>query len=207
MRTPSSRQGVRENWIRETTRVFVDAIAGGFVRLGIGANTLTLFGLVLSGIAGCLAANGAYGRAGLIYLLGTSFDALDGAVARISGRASRFGALFDSTLDRYGEAFLLVGLGYHLAQKDAWMGLMLVFATLVGSYMVSYVRARSEALGIANKVGLMTRLERCIIIIVALLSTQVMIGLWLLAVLTQITVIQRIWHAYRFTHREHGNDN
>jgi CDP-diacylglycerol--glycerol-3-phosphate 3-phosphatidyltransferase len=170
--------------------------------LGIGPNTLTFFGLVLAFVAGWLAARGAYGRAGLIYLLGASFDALDGAVARVGGRVSRFGALFDSTLDRYGETFLLAGLGYHLAQEGSSIGLILTFVALAGSYLVSYVRARSEALGIANKAGLMTRLERCIVIIVALLSKQVMIGLWLLAVLTQLTVLQRIWHVYRFTRKE-----
>jgi CDP-diacylglycerol--glycerol-3-phosphate 3-phosphatidyltransferase len=201
MQTPSSQEQTRGALIRGATKGIVDAIAGGLVRLGIGANALTSLGLVLSGVAGWLAAIGAYGYAGLAYMLGASLDALDGPVARISQRANAFGALFDSVLDRYGETFLLAGLGYHLAREGAWDGLILAFVALAGSYMVSYVRARSEALGIANEVGLLTRLERCILIIIALLSGQVIIGLWVLAVLTQVTVIQRVWHTYRFTRK------
>ena len=202
MQTPHSQQPVRGDRIRQATKGVVEAIAGGFVRLGIGPNALTLSGFILSGIAGWLAANGAYTGAGLVFLLGSSLDAFDGAVARIGGRASRFGALFDSTLDRYGEMALLAGLGYHLAQEGAWLGLALTFAAIAGSCMVSYVRARSEGLGIPNEVGLLTRLERCIVMIIALLSQQVMIGLWILAILTQVTVIQRIWSAYRLTREE-----
>ncbi len=201
MQTPSSREQTRGARIREATRGIVDAIAAGFVRLGIGPNLLTFLGLVLSGVAGWLAAGGAYGYAGLIYLLGASFDAIDGPVARIGNRVTKFGALFDSVLDRYGETFLLAGLGYHLAREGRWDGLILTFVSLAGSYMVSYVRARSEALGIANEAGLMTRLERCIVIIAALLSRQVMIGLWILALMTQFTVIQRVWHVYRFVRK------
>lgn len=196
---PSSPHHSLSAQLREATKDFVNVIAGGLVRLGFGPDALTVIGVALAGIAGWLAANGAYGRAGVVYLLSGPFDAVDGAVARVSGRASRFGALLDSTLDRYGEGLLLTGLGYHLAQQGAWIGLVLTFVSLIGSYMVSYVRARSETLGIKNEVGLMTRMERFVVVAVALLSGQVIIGLWVLAVLTQITVAQRVWHTYRST--------
>jgi CDP-diacylglycerol--glycerol-3-phosphate 3-phosphatidyltransferase len=200
---PKSPEGLT-GWLRRVTQGPVERLARAFIWLGLGPDVLTFIGLALAGVTAYLAAQGAYTRAGVVYLLGAPFDAMDGAVARASGKASRFGALLDSTLDRYGEALVLTGLGYYLAREGQWVGLVLAFVTLLGSVMVSYVRARSEGLGIDNKVGLLTRVERVIIMLVALLTGQVVIGLWVLAILTHVTVAQRVWYVFRATRSERG---
>ncbi len=192
-------------WLRVQLKPLIEGVARVFIRLGVGPNLLTLIGLLFSGVAAYFAAGGEYVCAGATYALGASFDALDGTVARLAGKASRFGALFDSTLDRYGEALILSGLAYHLATKGQVVGVVLTLATLFGSVMVSYVRARSEGLGVENKVGLLTRVERVILLALALLTRQVNIGLWVLAILTHVTVIQRVVHLYRAT-RHDGNE-
>lgn len=187
------------DWLRAITQPLVTGMAQGLVRLGIGPNTLTVVGLLLSTAAAILAAQGAYARAGVVYLLGGCFDGMDGAVARAGGKVSRFGALLDSTFDRYGEGFLLTGLAYHLARVGQYTGVVLTSVVLLGSVMVSYTRARSEGLGIENKAGLFTRFERMAVTILALLTGLVMPGLWLLAVFTQVTVVQRVWHVFHTT--------
>jgi CDP-diacylglycerol--glycerol-3-phosphate 3-phosphatidyltransferase len=190
------------SWARAVTRGSLERLAIGLLRLKISANGLTVIGFLLTVVAALLAGQGAYFQAGIVYVLGSLFDALDGTVARVGGQSSPFGALLDSTLDRYGEGILLAGLGYFLAQQGEWLALTLVFATLMGSFMVSYVRARSEGLGIDNKVGLLTRVERIVITVLALLSGQMLIGLGILAILTQFTVLQRLWYVYRTSTNE-----
>lgn len=191
-------------WLRRVTLPFVDRVAQAAVKLGIGPDALTIFGLIISGAAGVLAAQGRFVAAAIVYLLGVPFDGLDGAVARAGGRVTRFGALLDSTLDRYGEACILTGLGYHFAMSGQYTAVILAFASLMGSVMVSYTRARSEGLGVDNKVGLLTRVERFIITVLALLTGYVLIGLWVLAILTHFTVGQRMWHVYRVTRSDRG---
>ncbi len=184
-------------WLRRVTLPLVEGIARGLARAGIGPDALTVAGLAVAAVSGVLAARGELVWAGVALIAGAPFDAIDGAVARVSGRASRFGALLDSTLDRYAEAFILAGLAYHLGQRGELVGVVLAFAALFGSVMVSYVRARSEGLNIDNKVGLFTRVERLVLIILMLLTGRVLIGLVLLSVVTHLTVIQRMVHAFR----------
>jgi CDP-diacylglycerol---glycerol-3-phosphate 3-phosphatidyltransferase len=184
-------------WLRRVTLPLVEGIARGLARAGIGPDALTVAGLAVAAVSGVLAAQGELVWAGVALIIGAPFDAIDGAVARVSGRASRFGALLDSTLDRYAEAFVLAGLAYHLGERGELVGVVLAFAALFGSVMVSYVRARSEGLGIDNKVGLFTRVERLVLIILMLLTGRVLIGLVLLAAVTHLTVIQRMAHAFR----------
>ncbi|MCC6905859.1 MAG: CDP-alcohol phosphatidyltransferase family protein [Anaerolineae bacterium] len=184
-------------WLRQSGAGIVSGMARGLIAVRIGPDVLTLMGLVLAIVAGILAAQGRFVWAGVVYLLGVPFDALDGAVARQSGKASRFGALLDSTLDRYGEAALLGGLAYYYAVQNQPVSILAIFAALFGSVMVSYTRARSEGLLIDNKVGLLTRVERFILTVIVLLIGRPMIGVWLLAGLTQVTVVQRLWHVYR----------
>lgn len=183
-------------WLRRVTQGPVNWVAGVLVRLGVSANALTVTGALIAIVAAVMASQGLYIGAGVIYLVGSLLDALDGAVARSGGHVSRFGALLDSTLDRYAEGFVLAGLGYHLARQSQWIGVALTFATLIGSLMVSYTRARSEGLGIDNKVGVLTRFERVIITGLALITGLIEVGLGVLAILSHITVVQRLWHAY-----------
>jgi CDP-diacylglycerol--glycerol-3-phosphate 3-phosphatidyltransferase len=172
-------------------------MAAGLVRLGITANGLTIMGTLVGAGAAVLAAQGNYLSAGILFLCAGPFDALDGAVARASGKETRFGALLDSTLDRYSEALLLSGIGFSLARSGDWIGLLLAFLAVLGSLMVSYTRARSEGLAMDNKVGLLTRFERIILLGLAMLTGLVVHGLWVLTILTHFTVAQRVWHIYR----------
>lgn len=178
--------------LREWAEKPVTTIARGLVNIGMTPNGLTVIGFLLACAAALLAAQGALTNAGVVYLLSGPFDALDGAVARLGRHASRFGAILDSTLDRYGEAIILSGLGFHLATEGNWIGLALAFAALIGSIMVSYVRARSEGLGIENTVGILTRFERMVVLVLSLLTTWVLPGLAIMTVLTHFTVAQRL---------------
>jgi CDP-diacylglycerol--glycerol-3-phosphate 3-phosphatidyltransferase len=185
--------------LRRLAEAPIDRIARGIVWLGLGPNALTITGFLLATASALLAAQGRLVQAGIVYGLGSAFDSVDGAVARVAGKVTRFGALLDSTLDRYGEGALLVGLAFYMAHTGRSTGVVLVGVSLLGSLMVSYVRARSEGLGIENRVGLLTRVERVIVTLLALLTRRVMVGLWVLAIFTHVTVVQRVWAACRAT--------
>lgn len=194
---PIKEQETVTAWARRVSAGLVGQMAAGLIRLGITANGLTIMGTLVGAGAAVLAAQGNYLMAGVLTILSGPFDALDGAVARASGTAGKFGALLDSTLDRYSEAMLLGGIGFSLARSGDWIGLILSFVAILGSLMVSYTRARSEGLAVENKGGLLSRLERVVLISLALLTGWVVPGLWILAILTHITVAQRVWHVYR----------
>jgi CDP-diacylglycerol---glycerol-3-phosphate 3-phosphatidyltransferase len=185
--------------MRQLASVPLKHLARVFIRAGINANLITLVGAFIAFIPAVLAAQGRFTAAGLVYLLCVPLDVLDGAVAREGGQATRFGALLDSTLDRYSEAIMMSGIAYYMAHSGNEAGVVLAFAALFGSLMVSYTRARSEGLTVDNKVGIMTRFERTALTILGLLTGYVMVLLWVLAVLTQFTVVQRIWRVYRAT--------
>lgn len=167
-----------------------------FVRLGISADLLTALGLIGNGVAGWLAALGQMQWAGLVLLLLAPLDALDGATARAAGTASPWGAFFDSTVDRFAEAAVWLGLMWYFVQQPDATGrsvyAALCFAAFVGSVMVSYTRARAEGLGVSVKVGLLTRLERYLVIVPALLLGWPQVAAWLVAVLANLTALQRM---------------
>ena len=185
--------------LRQIARVPLQRIARVFIRARISPNLITLVGAFVAIIPAVFAAQGRFTTAGLVYLLCVPLDALDGAVAREGGQVTRFGALLDSTLDRYSEALMMGGLAYYMAHTGSELGVVAAFAALFGSLMVSYTRARSEGLTVDNKVGIMTRFERTALTILGLLTGYVMVLLWILAVLTQFTVVQRIWRVYLAT--------
>ena len=189
-------------WLRRATEDVITAIARPLAKLGIGPNILTVAGVLIASVSGFFAARGQFGFAALCIVLGAPFDALDGSLARLTGKNSSFGALLDSTVDRYSEAALLTGLGVYMALQTNTLGLVLVFVTLIGSVMVSYVRARSEGLGIKNSVGLTTRVERIIVTFFMLIAgvfmpVAIMVGLLIMAVTTHFTVVQRLAEAKR----------
>ncbi len=176
-------------------------------RTGITPNALTWIGLIICTASGVLAGAGLLPAAGLVSLIGGGFDMFDGALARAMGRTSRFGALLDSTLDRYGEAVLLLGLLVYAASRGSVEQTMLIGLSLVGSFMVSYVRARAEGLGLNCEVGMLTRPERVILLGVALLLYGLfpvaLLGvLAIMAVLTNVTAGQRLWYVWRQLEKE-----
>jgi CDP-diacylglycerol---glycerol-3-phosphate 3-phosphatidyltransferase len=185
--------------LRRAFQAPISGVARVFIHLGISANVITFVGFLINIIPAVLIAQGNYLAGGLVFMFSAPLDALDGAVARESGQITRFGALLDSTLDRYVESVLLGAMAYHLAQQGDELGVMLAFAALVGSLMVSYTRARSEGLLIDNKIGYFSRVERMILMVLGLITGKVILLLWILAIATQITVIQRMKNAYDAT--------
>ncbi|NDJ34520.1 MAG: CDP-alcohol phosphatidyltransferase family protein [Chloroflexi bacterium] len=181
--------------LRRATDGIVNPVARGLAKAGVRPAMLTTLGAFLTLVAGVLAAAGLFRIAGLALLLGAPFDAIDGAVARALNRETDFGALLDSTFDRYSDAFVLGGIALWMARSGAQTGVGLAIAALFGAVMVSYLRARSEGLRIDNRIGLMTRVERTLVLILMLALQQVMIGLWILAIFTHVTVVQRLLYA------------
>jgi CDP-diacylglycerol--glycerol-3-phosphate 3-phosphatidyltransferase len=130
----------------------------------------------------------------------TPVDALDGTMARLRGESSDFGAFVDSVTDRYSELIIYGGLMYYYLSMGDPLGGLLVFGAAAGSVLVSYVKARAEGLGYEAKVGLLTRVERYLVLAPALVFNQVLIGLAIIAVLANITALQRIWHVRSQAH-------
>jgi CDP-diacylglycerol--glycerol-3-phosphate 3-phosphatidyltransferase len=173
-------------------------------RWNISPNAVTYLGLVLTCGVAVLAALGEIRWAGVAYVFAAVCDALDGTVARVSGKGSRFGAFLDSTIDRWEESIVLLGLTIYYAQVGGLLELPLILVVAVGSLMVSYTRARAEAVGVACKVGFMTRPPRVAIMIVAMLLDQVLAGLIILAVTSLFTAFHRMVHVWRMTGGEDG---
>jgi len=185
------------------TQRFFRMLAEWWVRplaaAGITPNMMTVAGLVLAAASAAAIAMNHMVWAAVLLFVGGACDLSDGALARVQQSRSTFGAFFDSTLDRYSESVVLLGLVY------AWAGdrpkLLVVFAALVGSIMVSYTRARAEGLGFECKEGLYARPERVMTLVVGLLFYP-----WLfwfvvgLAVLSNLTAIQRMIYVWRLTH-------
>lgn len=171
-------------------------------RRGLSPNVLTITGLALNAVVGLVLALGWEFAGGFLVIFAGLFDMLDGALARMSGRTTRFGALLDSVVDRFSEAAILVGLLWFYLSSQRLTEVLLLFAVLLGSLMVSYVRARAEGLGIDCEVGLLARPERVLLLALGLIVSQMVIVLLLLAILTHATVIQRVWHVWRRTGRQ-----
>ena len=190
--------------LRQSSQGIVNPIAGLINRTGLTPNMLTFIGLLLNvGVAAVLAGGGIR-LGGWLLLFAASFDALDGALARLTGRQSRFGAFFDSTLDRYSEAVIYGGLLIYYVDQGVRTEPLLVYAAIIGSLMVSYSRARAEGLGLECKVGIATRLERVLIIAAGLILNQVTLALWLVAIFANLTAVQRI--VYVWQHRASASD-
>jgi CDP-diacylglycerol---glycerol-3-phosphate 3-phosphatidyltransferase len=113
------------------------------------------------------------------------------------GRTGKFGALWDSTLDRYADGFIFLGIAYYYSTQGNHGVMVLAFVAQIGTQLVSYVRARAEGLNVDCKVGLLTRMERMVIILVMLVTGWVLPGLWILVIGTNVTVLQRVWHVRR----------
>jgi CDP-diacylglycerol--glycerol-3-phosphate 3-phosphatidyltransferase len=164
---------------------------------GIHPDLITFVGLVFVAVAAYMIAQGEFVLGAIILIAGMPLDAVDGAVARAMQRKDQFGALWDSVLDRYADGFIFMGLAYYFSGQDNRTAVALSVLAMLGTQLVSYVRARAEGLDLSCKVGLFTRMERVVVILIMLLTGWVMAGLWVLTIGTHITVIQRIWHVYR----------
>ena len=180
-------------WIRKRTAGLFMALGGIVARLGISANVVTLFGLALSGLAAYFIAVGLHLTAGIVLIAAGLLDGLDGSVARMSGAQTAFGAFWDSIIDRFSESVTLFGVLLFYLNEDVPAGVMLSFIAVVSSLLVSYTRARAEGLGIYFRGGMLTRLERVVLLIAGLLVGRLLIVMWALAILSTFTVLQRIY--------------
>lgn len=188
--------------VRALTARSLNAVGMALHRAGIHPDTISLAGLALVLAAALIIAGGRPTLGGVMLVVALPLDALDGAVARARGDTSGFGGVLDSTLDRYADGFIFSGVGYYFASIDRLDGLALALAALVGSYAVSYVRARAGEAGLSVKIGWFSRLERSLVLIPALLIPALLIpALVLLAAGTHITGLQRVWFVYRQTER------
>ena len=170
--------------------------------LGLTPNTMTMLGLIGNSVGAYFLARGDMLTGGILVLLMTPIDALDGTMARLRGESSDFGAFVDSVSDRYAELIIYGGLLYHFLSLGEPLGGMLVFGAAAGSVLVSYVKARAEGLGYEAKVGLLTRVERYLVLAPALVFNQLIIGLAIIALFANITALQRIWYVRRQAHEK-----
>lgn len=171
--------------------------ARALARTGITPNQLTVLGLLLTiGVAWILS-RGDFLLGGFLVLLSGAFDLLDGELARATGRTTRFGALLDSTFDRFSEAALFLGLMSYYANQGSYQEIMLIGAAMAGSMTTSYVKARAEGLGLTCEVGLFTRPERVIVLAIGLIFNQMLVVLWVIAVLSNLIAWQRVLHVLK----------
>lgn len=175
----------------------LDPIGRLLNNLGLMPNTMTLLGLAGNTAGALLLARGEMFWGGILILLMGPVDALDGTMARLRGMASDFGAFVDSVTDRYSELVIFGGLLYYFANQGDTLAAILVFVAAAGSVLVSYVRSRGQSLGADTKVGILTRMERYLVLAPALLLNQPVWGLWVIAVLANITALQRIYDVRR----------
>ncbi len=185
--------------VRAAVLRYVELPGARFLRaLGFTANAVTLLGFGLSVVAAYLVGSGWLVAGGVVFLLGGALDLMDGALARLTGTVSPFGALLDSVFDRLGEAALFVGLAVYSLREDFSDSYQLFFITvvlaaLIFSQGVSYLRARGEGLGAFTRAGLMTRTERVVLLGVGLLVQQIEWFLLAIAVVSCITLWQRMF--------------
>jgi len=190
------------DYLRLWFKWVLDPLGGFFNSLGLTPNTMTMLGLVGNSVGAYYLARGDMFTGGILVLLMTPIDALDGTMARLRGESSDFGAFVDSVTDRYSELIIYGGLLYHFLSLGEPLGGLLVFGAAAGSVMVSYVKARAEGLGYEAKVGLLTRVERYLVLAPALVFNQLFIGLGIIALFANITALQRIWYVRRQAHEK-----
>jgi CDP-diacylglycerol--glycerol-3-phosphate 3-phosphatidyltransferase len=184
--------------LRARTVNIIDPVVTVLARLNVSPDVLTVAGMLLHFLYAWLIAIGRLQLAAILIFLFVPLDALDGALARKIGRAQgNFGAFLDSTSDRIAEIILFAGfLIYFADQGQTWL-VVATYLALSGSLMVSYARSRAEALGLSCKVGILSRVERYVVIVLALIINRPAWGIVILAVGTYITLGQRIYHVWQ----------
>ena len=170
----------------------LDPIGAFLNRLGLTPNTITLLGLAGTTIGAYVLSQGRMTTGAFILLASVLVDAFDGTMARLRGEPSDFGAFVDSVSDRYAELVTFGGILYFFLTQNDYPGVIVSFLAAAGSVLVSYVKARAEGLGFTAKVGILTRLERYIVLIPLLVFNQPFIAVVVIAVLANITAYQRI---------------
>lgn len=191
----------------------LDRAGVALARRGIQPDWVTVAGLLLVALAALMLARGDFLAGGLVLLISLPLDALDGAVARAMNRQTAFGMVLDSTLDRYADGFIFASLSYYFAVRERPDMLALSLLALVGSYLVSYIRARADdaKVAVSTTVGLFTRLERVVVLLMMTIAAGLLgsaapieIGLLVLAIGTNVTALQRLAHV-QLTLKDRGD--
>jgi CDP-diacylglycerol--glycerol-3-phosphate 3-phosphatidyltransferase len=181
-------------------RGILDPIGGFLNRLGLKPNTITLLGLIGNTLGAYFLAQGKMTLGGVIILLMGPVDALDGTMARLRGESSDFGAFVDSVTDRYSELIIFGGLLIFFLREDQWIAAGVTYLAAAGSILVSYTRSRAQSLGYDTKVGILTRMERYLVLAPSLVINLPLVGVVIIAILANLTALQRIWDIRRQTH-------
>jgi len=185
-----------ENSLRKLFKGVLNSVGKWLNKMGILPNMITAAGLIGNIAAAILIACGKLTWGGIIALVMGPLDAVDGTMARLRNENSAYGGFVDSVTDRYDELILLGGLMVYFVREQNWIGCLLVYFAAMGSVLVSYVRSRAETLGFTAKVGIMTRVERYLVLIPGLILRMpfILYALGILAVLGNYTAIQRFLH-------------
>jgi CDP-diacylglycerol--glycerol-3-phosphate 3-phosphatidyltransferase len=172
----------------------LDPIGAFLNRTGLTPNSITLLGLAGTTVGAYLLSQGKMTLGAIVLFLFVIVDAFDGTMARLRGEPSDFGAFVDSVSDRYAEFITFGGLLYYFLTQENYLGVMMTFAATAGSVLVSYVKARAEGLNFTAKIGILSRVERYIVLIPFLLFNQPFPAVAIIAVLGNFTALQRIAH-------------
>lgn len=186
---------------KQTVALVLWPLTSFFVRVRLHPDFMTLLGLLLNLIAGVAFTEGRFRLAGLLVLAAGLCDVLDGQIARTGSQGSKFGALLDSTVDRYSEILVFFGMSVYFIKLGEWITGAALFFAMCGSLMVSYVRARAEGLGEECKVGFFQRPERVIAMGVGALLGRVVLEavIWVMALVANYTVGERLWYIWKKT--------
>lgn len=185
------------NAIGRGGKYILDKIVSLLTLIKINPNILTFFGVLISLWAAFMFGYGSLLGGGLVIILAGLFDMLDGAVARVSRSETRFGAFYDSVIDRYSDVIILQGLLVYYARHQMLGYVVLVGVVIMGAVLTSYTRARAESLIPSCKVGFMERPERIVLLIIGGLAHRMEAVLWILAILGNWTVISRIYYTWK----------
>jgi CDP-diacylglycerol--glycerol-3-phosphate 3-phosphatidyltransferase len=182
------------DFLRKVFGKLLNSIAARLNSLGFSPDLVTVLGVFGNVLAAWFIAKGNLFTGGLLVLFFGLFDAIDGSMARLQGGETKFGAFLDSVLDRYSELVIFFGILIYSLRDSNPVNCLLVFLAASGSVLVSYIRARAQSLGIDTKIGILTRVERYLVIVPSLLFGRLDVGLWVIAILGNFTAFQRIWH-------------
>jgi len=189
--------------LRVRTRFLIDPVVTFMARYKLSPDLLTVIGMLAHFLFAWLIAMGEMRWAGVAMLILAPLDAFDGALSRKLGRKQDgFGAFLDSTLDRFAEVILFGGFIYYYMVQDNPQMLAVAYVAVTGSLLVSYSRSKAESLGYNSKIGIASRVERYFFLIIMLILNLPEIALWVLAILTYVTVAQRMYHVWK---QEYGS--
>lgn len=210
MTTPPASPVTLSDRMRKTAAGLTTRSGKAVAGVGIQPDWITWLGLIVVGIGAVMIANGQWALAFLLMLISLPLDALDGAVARAMGRKDRRGGVLDSTLDRYADGLIAAGFAYYFAAHGELTIMLLALAGMIGTFAVSYVRARAGEADLSVKIGFFSRFERVVTLLIMLglpllfpaWTTQILIlGLLVLAIGTNLTALQRLWYVYKHLDR------